>query len=126
MTADSLDFGDDYAVGRFRRALADIVDSVGLQIAADRVKTQKAQLRGAVNGDESRYVAIDHVLPLLRMAPRDVIVAALNVWLRPLGLQVAPIKTRTLAEKHSSLRERVLAEYGPSGVRLLASEDETP
>jgi hypothetical protein len=130
MTASQLDFGAGYGIGSalrsFKRALADIVDAVGLQVAADRVGTQKAQLRQAVDGAESRYVAIDHVLPLLAMAPREVIVKALDQWLAPLGLKTAPVKERTPAEKLADLRERVLAELGTAGARLVAEEENRP
>jgi hypothetical protein len=130
MTATALDFGTKYALGlglrKFKRALADVVDAVGLQAAADRAGTQKAQLRQAVDGVESRYVAIDYVLDLLTMAPRQVMVDALNAWLAGVDLEVIPRRRRTVEQQLNDLRERVKDELGAAGARIVEDERNRP
>jgi hypothetical protein len=130
MTPSSLDFGGKYAQGdalrRFRRALADIVDAVGLGIAADAVGCQKAHLRQAVDGADSRYVAIDHVMPLLMLAPGELRAAALDAWLACIGLRTAPLRARSVQERLADLEERVLGELGPTGARIVEDERSRP
>ena len=130
MTPASLDFGGKYAQGdalrRFRRALADIVDAVGLGIAADACGVAKAHLRQALDGADGRYVAIDTVMPLLMLAPAEVRARALDAWLAAIGLRAAPLRPRTPSQRLADLEERVLAELGPTGVRIVDDERNRP
>jgi hypothetical protein len=130
MTPSPLDFGGKYAQGdalrRFRLALADIVDAVGLGIAADACGTTKAHLRQAVDGADSRYVAIDHVMPLLMLAPAELRAKALDAWLAALGLRTAPLRQRSVAERLADLEERVLSELGTTGAKLVEDERGRP
>jgi len=131
MSPTPLDFGGKYAAGdslrRFRRMLADIVDAVGLQVAADACGTTKAHLRQAVDANgEARYVAIDHVMPLLMLAPAEVRAQALDAWLAGIGLRTAPLRPRSVAERLADLEERLKEELGPLGVRMVEEERSRP
>jgi hypothetical protein len=60
------------------------------------------------------------------MAPREVMIAALDTWLASVGLRVTPIKERSPAERLADLQERVLAELGPVGARIVEDERSRP
>ena len=130
MTPAPLDFGGKYAQGdalrRFRRALADIVEAVGLGIAADACGVAKAHLRQALDGADGRYVSIDAVMPLLMLAPAEVRARAMDAWLSAIGLRTAPLRARSVAERLADLEERLIEDLGETGKRIVEGERSRP
>lgn len=60
------------------------------------------------------------------VAPAELRAKAMDVWLSAIGLRTAPLRQRTTAERLADLEERVLADLGETGKRLVDEERNRP
>lgn len=131
MTADPLldrarSYTDEQRTARLRRCLANAVDAIGPGIAAGAVEASRSDLRAALNADPGRYVRLDWLVPLLRMAPAEDRAAFLGELLDAFGLVALPRQRRSPERRLADLEERVREEFGQSGGRLVDAERSIP
>jgi hypothetical protein len=128
MTADPLlDRSLEHVAKRLRRRLDDIVDAAGLGVAAAACgEVSKSDLRQALDGAPGRYVRLDWIVPILRLASRDARDAFLSDLLSLFDLMPAPRVVRSAAQRLADLEDALETEFGEAGRRLAAAERSRP
>ena len=130
MSASTLDFGTKYDAAqvnaRIRRALADVVDSIGLDVAAGAVDAEKPDVRKAIDGDAGRYIRAEWLIPLLRLASSDDRERVLGLLCGALGYEVKLRAERSVERRLADLEQRVREELGKAGERLIDDERSRP
>lgn len=130
MTAPSLDFGPKFEAAqtnaRIRRALADIIDSIGLGVAAGALDVEKPDLRKAIDGEAGRYVRAEWILPLLRLASSDDRLRVLSLLCGACGYEPVMRTERSVERRLADLEERVRGELGRAGERVVDEERSRP
>lgn len=117
----------EHVAKRLRRRLDDIVDSVGLAVAAASCgDVSKSDLRQALDGAPGRYVRLDYIVPILRLASAEARDAFLADLLSMFDLMPAPRIVRTAAQRLADLEEEIEREFGEAGKRAVAKERTRP
>lgn len=119
-------YTDEQRSARMRRHLANAVDAIGPGVAAGAVGSTRSDLRAALNADPGRYVRLDWLVPLLRMAPAADRDAFLGELLDAFGLEAAPRLARSVERRLLDLEVRVREELGRAGERLVDEERSRP
>ncbi len=119
----ALDFGRSYRVeqaySKLLRAIADAVDAVGLLQASGACDCSKSDLAAALSGREHRHLRVEWLMAICDVAPPDFktrIIDALVAWQ---GLSVVPVRPLTAEERLARLEQRVAAELGAAGQKLV-------
>ena len=131
MTADPLfdrarAYTDEQIAGRLRRHLANAVDSIGPGVAAGAIDASRSDLRQALNGDPGRYVRLDWIVPLLRLASGDDRAAFLAELLGAFGLEAVPVTRRSAERRLLDLEAAIAEELGSAGRRVVDAERGRP
>lgn len=123
MTQGALDFGRDHRIAEaFRgvlRAVNDAVDAAGLGVAAGACGCRAQDLSDALTGRASRHLRVEWLLAICDVSLPDHrarIVRALVAWQ---GMSVASARPLTAEEKLARLEQRVAAELGEAGRRVV-------
>jgi hypothetical protein len=127
MSADPLlDRSPAHIAKRLRRDLDDIVDAAGLGVAAAACDVSKSDLRQALDGATGRYVRLDMIVPLLRLASSDARNAFLTDLLALFDLMPAPKVVRSPSQRLADLEDLLETEFGDAGKRLVSAERSRP
>lgn len=123
MTQESLDFGRvhrvDAAYQRLLRVVNDVVESVGLVVAAGACDARRSELADALAMRDHRYLRVEWLLAICDVAtPESRIRIAVELvgWM---GLRVEAQRKLKPEEKLALLEERVAKRFGHAGVELL-------
>jgi hypothetical protein len=119
-------YTDEQIVARLRRHLGNAVDAIGPGIAAGAVDASRSDLRQALNADPGRYVRLDWIVPLLRLASTDDRAAFLGELLGAFGLESVPVTRRSAERRLLDLEAAVAEELGSAGRRVVDAERGRP
>lgn len=130
MSPEHLDFGVKHEASqierRLRRALDDIVDTIGLGIAAAACDIDRPDLRKALDGKDGRHLRLGWLIPLLRFASTEDRLRVLNELLAPFGLTAVPRSRRSPERRLLDLEQRIREELGTAGARVVEDERSKP
>lgn len=123
MSQESLDFGRvhrvDVAYAKLLRVVTDVVESIGLIVAAGACDARRSELADALAMRDHRYLRVEWLLAICDVASaeqRARIAAALVGWM---GLSIGPQKKLKPEEKLALLEERIAKRFGPAGAELV-------
>lgn len=119
-------YTDEQIAARLRRHLGNAVDSMGLSVAAGATESPKGDLRQAVDGSPGRYVRLDWIVPLLRLASSDDRIAFLVDLLAAFDLEPAPKLRRSVERRLLDLEAACVEKLGPTGRAIVDEERSRP
>jgi len=126
MTQEPFDFGlihrCDDAHRQLVRALNDAVAQLGLLVAAGACGCDPADLRKALDGDRGRYIRSTWPAKIASIAPAETRDRIARALVAGLGLDISPNRPRTAHERLAALQQRVAAELGSAGARIVDEE----
>jgi hypothetical protein len=119
-------YTDEQIAARLRRHLGNAVDSMGLGVAAGATDAPKSDLRQAVDGAPGRYVRLDWIVPLLRLASSDDRAAFIADLLGAFDLEAVPRLRRSPERRLLDLEALLVERLGPTGRELVDAERGRP
>lgn len=115
-------YTDEQIAGRLRRHLGNAVDAMGLGVAAGACEAPKSDLRQAVDGSPGRYVRLDWIVPLLRLASSDDRLAFLADLLGAFDMEPVPKLRRSVERRLLDLESACVEKLGPTGRAIVDEE----
>lgn len=119
-------YTNEQRAARLRRHLANAVDAIGPGTAAGAIGSSRSDLRAALNADPGRYVRLDWLVPILRLAPSADREAFLAELLDAFDLEAVPRLRRSVERRLFDLEAAVREELGPAGARVVENERAKP
>lgn len=123
MSQESLDFGRvhrvDAAYQRLLRVVNDVVESIGLIVAAGACDARRSELADALAMRDHRYLRVEWLMAICDVATpegRTRIAEAMVGWM---GMRVEVQRKLKPEEKLAALEERIAKRFGQAGVELL-------
>lgn len=120
---EALDFGRSHRVAaayrRLLRTVSDAVDSIGLLQAAGACDARRSELADAINGRDGRYLRVEWLMAIIDASPQDFRARIIDALVEWQGLTVLPVKQLTPEERLARLEQRVAAELGSAGQRIV-------
>jgi hypothetical protein len=127
MRQEALDFGRDHRVSeadrRLLRILNDVVDAVGLTVAAGACGCRAQDLSDALSGRGNRYLRSSWIYGLLDIAATmpDMQASIARALVEPFGFKVAAAKPRDAKEELAELRA-TMERLAPAVLQLADAE----
>lgn len=123
MSQESMDFGRvhrvDAAYQRLLRVVNDVVESIGLIVAAGACDARRSELADALAMRDHRYLRVEWLMAICDVAGvegRTRIADAMVGWM---GMRVETQRKLKPEERLAQLEERIAKRFGPAGAEIV-------
>ncbi len=123
MSQGELDFGRSERVGaahyRLMRAVNDVVDAIGLMVAAGACGARTSDLADALAMREHRYLRSEWLLAICDVASPEQRARIVSAFIDWMGLRVEAARKLKPEERLARLEERIARRFGEAGAEIV-------